>query len=95
MRSSRTACCATALPLLHLAALGTNVALLGEGLVYQLTFAAQVALLAGAALAGLLPLRPLRIARHYVLATASIGAGLWDRLRQGPPAAWEKAEGTR
>ncbi len=82
-------------PLLHLAALGTNVALLGEGFVYQLTFAAQVALLAAAALAGLLPLRPLRIARHYVLVTASIGAGLWDRLRQGPPAAWEKAEGTR
>ncbi len=82
-------------PLLHLAALGTNAALLGEGLLYQLTFAAQVALLAAAAFAGVLPLRVLRIARHYVLVTASIAAGLWDRMRQGPPAAWEKAQGTR
>ena len=39
--------------------------------------------------------RPLRIARYYVLITASIAAGLWDRLRNGTPAGWEKAEGTR
>ena len=38
---------------------------------------------------------PLRVARYYVLTTASIAAGLWDRLRHGPPGAWEKAEGTR
>ena len=29
------------------------------------------------------------------MVTASIALGLWDRMRQGPPAAWEKAEGTR
>jgi hypothetical protein len=42
-----------------------------------------------------LPLRPLLIARYYVLVTASIAAGLWDRIRLGTPGAWERAEGTR
>ena len=42
-----------------------------------------------------MPLAPLRIARYYVLVTASIAAGLWDRIRHGTPGAWEKAEGTR
>ncbi len=82
-------------PLLHVVALGTNIALLGEGWVYQLTFGIQVALLVAASLARVLPLRPLRLARHYVLVTASIAAGLWDRARLGAPAAWEKSEGTR
>ena len=36
-----------------------------------------------------------RIARYYVLVTASIALGFWDRWRNGPPAAWEKSEGTR
>jgi hypothetical protein len=27
--------------------------------------------------------------------TASLAAGLWDWLRRGTPAEWEKAEGTR
>ena len=31
------------------------------------------------------PLAPLRIARYYVLITASIAAGLWDRVRRGAP----------
>ena len=35
-----------------------------------------------------------KIARYYVLVTASIALGCWDR-RRGPPAAWEKSEGTR
>ncbi len=82
-------------PLLHVVAFGTNIALLGEGWVYQLTFGVQVALLVAASLARVLPLRPLRLARHYVLVTASIAAGLWDRARLGAPAAWEKSEGTR
>jgi cellulose synthase/poly-beta-1,6-N-acetylglucosamine synthase-like glycosyltransferase len=82
-------------PLLHLVALAANVALLGEGPVYAATLALQAALLAAAALAGPLPARPLRIARYYVLVTASIAAGLWDRLRLGPQAAWERAEGAR
>jgi hypothetical protein len=82
-------------PALHLIALGANLALLDAGPFYAITLAAQLALLAGAALAGALPLAPLRICRYYVLMTASIAAGLWDRIRHGTPGAWEKAEGTR
>ncbi|MFN8160360.1 MAG: glycosyltransferase [Solirubrobacterales bacterium] len=82
-------------PFLHLVALGTNLALLGSGPVYAVTLAVQLALLVGALLAGAVPIGPFRIARYYVLVTASIAAGLWDRVRQGPPGAWEKAEGTR
>jgi cellulose synthase/poly-beta-1,6-N-acetylglucosamine synthase-like glycosyltransferase len=82
-------------PLLHLILLGTNIALLGDGWIYTATLAAQAALLGAALLGRLLPLAPLRIARYYVLVTASIAAGLLDRLRKGSPGAWEKAEGTR
>jgi cellulose synthase/poly-beta-1,6-N-acetylglucosamine synthase-like glycosyltransferase len=82
-------------PLLHLVALGTNVALLGEGPVYAVTLAAQVALLAAAAVGGVWPARPFRIARYYVAVTASSAVGLWDYLRHGVPRTWEKAEGTR
>jgi cellulose synthase/poly-beta-1,6-N-acetylglucosamine synthase-like glycosyltransferase len=82
-------------PILHLIVLGANVALLGEGWVYTATLLAQAALLLCAALARAVPLAPLRLARYYVLVTASIAVGLWDRARKGPPAAWEKAAGTR
>jgi cellulose synthase/poly-beta-1,6-N-acetylglucosamine synthase-like glycosyltransferase len=82
-------------PLLHLVALAANLALLGEGWVYAATLAVQLALIASAVLGRWLPLAPLRIARYYVMTTASIVAGLWDRFRHGPPGAWEKAEGTR
>jgi cellulose synthase/poly-beta-1,6-N-acetylglucosamine synthase-like glycosyltransferase len=82
-------------PLLHLVALAANVALVGESALYVATLACQLALLAAAALAGRFPLRPFRLARYYVLTTASIAAGLWDRIRLGTPGAWEKAEGTR
>ena len=83
-------------PWLHLLALGANLALLGRGWVYVATLAAQAALLAAAALGRFLPLRPLRIAYYYVTVTASIVAGLWDRLRAGRvPIGWEKVEGTR
>jgi cellulose synthase/poly-beta-1,6-N-acetylglucosamine synthase-like glycosyltransferase len=82
-------------PLLHLVALAANLALLGEGAVYVVALALQGALLAAAALGRLVPLRPLRLARYYVLVTASIAAGLWDRIRLGTPGAWERAEGTR
>jgi hypothetical protein len=78
-------------PFLHLVALATNVALLGHGWVYTVTLALQAALL----LAALLPARPFRIARYYVLVTAAPAFGLWDWLRTGTPAGWEKAEGTR
>jgi cellulose synthase/poly-beta-1,6-N-acetylglucosamine synthase-like glycosyltransferase len=82
-------------PALHLAALAANIALLGEGWVYTVTLALQIALLAAALLAPLAPLAPLRFARYYVLTTASIAAGLWDRARRGSPGTWEKAAGTR
>ena len=82
-------------PLLHLVALAANLVLLGEGWAYTAALAVQLAILAGALLGRALPLAPLRVARYYVLTTASIAAGLWDRLRKGSPGAWEKAEGTR
>jgi cellulose synthase/poly-beta-1,6-N-acetylglucosamine synthase-like glycosyltransferase len=82
-------------PLLHLVALGTNLALLGEGTLYVVTLACQLALLVAAALAPIVPLRAFRIARYYVAVTAASAAGLWDYLRQGVPRTWEKAEGTR
>jgi cellulose synthase/poly-beta-1,6-N-acetylglucosamine synthase-like glycosyltransferase len=82
-------------PLLHLLALAANLALLGRGWVYAAALAIQLALLAGALLGRWLPLAPLRVARYYVMTTASIAAGLWDRARHGAPGRWEKAEGTR
>ncbi len=82
-------------PLLHLVVLAANVALLGHGWVYTATLVAQLALVAAALLGRRLPLAPLRIARYYVMTTASIAAGLWDRWRKGAPGRWEKAEGTR
>jgi len=82
-------------PALHLVVLAANVALLGQGGIYILTFLAQLALIAAALLARRYPLAPLRIARYYVMTTASIAAGLWDRRRHGAGGRWEKAEGTR
>ena len=82
-------------PFLHILALAANLALLGRGWVYSATLAVQVALLLAALLGRALPLAPLRFARYYVMTTASIAAGLWDRARRGAPGTWEKAEGTR
>jgi hypothetical protein len=82
-------------PFLHLVALGTNVALVGQGPVYVATLALQLGLVAAAALAPLVPAAPFRIARYYLAVTASIAVGLWDWLRTGTPPLWEKAEGTR
>ena len=84
-------------PFLHAAALALNVAALslGAGALYWATLAAQLLLLAAALAAGALPVRPLLVARYYVLTTASLAAGLWDWLRRGTAAGWEPAEGTR
>jgi cellulose synthase/poly-beta-1,6-N-acetylglucosamine synthase-like glycosyltransferase len=82
-------------PFLHLLAFFANLALLGEGGIYVATYGIQVAAIAAALLGGSFPVGPLRVARYYALSTLSIAAGLWDRFRQGPPAAWERAEGTR
>ncbi|HEU5141728.1 MAG TPA: glycosyltransferase, partial [Solirubrobacterales bacterium] len=82
-------------PFLHLVALAANVALLGEGPVYVLALAVQLAVLAAALLGRRVPALPFRVARYYAMTTASIALGLWDRFRRGAPGAWEKAEGTR
>lgn len=74
--------------LLHLLLLGTSVALVGQGLVYQVALGLQVALLAAAA-AGV------GVARYYVLVTWATVQALWNYLRRGVPATWEAAEGTR
>lgn len=82
-------------PFLHVIAFVTNFFLLGQGTVYVVTYGLQLALITAAILGGQFPLGPLRFARYYALTTASIAAGLWDRLRRGAPGAWEKAPGTR
>ena len=82
-------------PFLHVIALVTSIALLGQGWVYVVAVAVQVAVLLAAALAGAVRPAPLLVARYYVLTTASLAAGLWDWLVHGTPAGWEPAEGTR
>ena len=82
-------------PFLHVIALFANLLLLGQGWVYSLTLALQLAVLVAAGLAGVLPSKPTLIARYYVLTTASLAAGLWDWLVHGTAAGWEPAEGTR
>ena len=82
-------------PFLHLIAFGVNLALVDDSPVYVVTLAAQLAILAAAALARVIPARPLRIAQYYVSVTASIAAGLLDRIRSGPATTWEPVEGTR
>ncbi len=82
-------------PFLHLIALATSVALIGAGWVYVAAVVIQVGVLVAALVAPLLPLRPLLVARYYVLTTASLAAGLWDWLVHGTAAGWEPAEGTR
>jgi cellulose synthase/poly-beta-1,6-N-acetylglucosamine synthase-like glycosyltransferase len=74
--------------LLHIVLLGSSVALVREGLVYQLALGAQLMLLLAAALG-------VAIARYYVLVTAATVVSLARYLRFGVPAVWSKAEGTR
>jgi cellulose synthase/poly-beta-1,6-N-acetylglucosamine synthase-like glycosyltransferase len=73
---------------LHLALLASSVALVGDGPAYGIVLAGQIALIA-AALAGV------PIARYYALVTWATVAALANYLRQGVPATWEAAEGTR
>ena len=82
-------------PFLHVIAFAANILLLGQGWVYTVTLALQVAILLAAVVAPLVHARPFLIARYYVLTTASLAAGLWDWLRSGTAAGWEPAEGTR
>jgi cellulose synthase/poly-beta-1,6-N-acetylglucosamine synthase-like glycosyltransferase len=74
--------------ILHLVLLGSSIALVREGLVYQLALGAQLLLLLAAALG-------VGIARYYVLVTWATVVSLVRYLRFGVPAVWAKAEGTR
>jgi len=74
--------------LLHLVALGTNIALVGGGTVYEVLLGCQLGLLAAAAVG-------VGIARYYVLVTWATIVSLVNYLRRGVPATWEAAEGTR
>jgi cellulose synthase/poly-beta-1,6-N-acetylglucosamine synthase-like glycosyltransferase len=74
--------------LLHLVLLGSSVALVREGLVYQIALGAQLVLLLAAAVG-------VGIARYYVLVTWATVVSLVRYLRFGVPPVWTKAEGTR
>ena len=74
--------------ILHLVLLASSLALVGEGLVYQLVLGGQFALIAAALLG-------VGIARYYALVTWATVVSLWNYLRRGVPATWEAAEGTR
>src|SRR5581483_8841319 len=74
--------------LLHLVLLGSSVALQPAGSVYRAALAGQLAVLAHAAARPGLP-------RYYVLVTWATVLALANYLREGVPAVWEKAEGTR
>jgi cellulose synthase/poly-beta-1,6-N-acetylglucosamine synthase-like glycosyltransferase len=74
--------------LLHLVLLGSSVALVRSGLVYQIALGLQLLLLLAAALG-------VGIARYYVLVTWATVVSLVRYLRFGVPAVWAKAEGTR
>jgi cellulose synthase/poly-beta-1,6-N-acetylglucosamine synthase-like glycosyltransferase len=82
-------------PKLHALLLGANLRLLGRSRLYALTLLAQLILFSTALLPSAPASRPLRLARHYALLTASIAFGTLDRFREGEPAGWEKSEGTR
>jgi cellulose synthase/poly-beta-1,6-N-acetylglucosamine synthase-like glycosyltransferase len=74
--------------ILHLVLLGTNIALVGEGVIYQIALGCQLGLLLAALLG-------VGVARYYVLVTWATVVALVNYLRRGVPATWEAAEGTR
>ncbi|MFN2628015.1 MAG: glycosyltransferase family 2 protein [Gaiellaceae bacterium] len=74
--------------LLHLVLLGVNLALLGEGFLYQVALGCQLGLLAAAAVG-------VGMARYYVLVTWATVVSLANYIRRGVPATWEAAEGVR
>ena len=82
--------------LLHLGVLAANVALAGRGRVYDLALAKQAAFLALAA-AGKAGVRApgAALAYYYTLVTWATVVSLAGYLRDGVPAVWDKAEGTR
>ena len=82
--------------ILHLIALGTNAALVGQGLIYQITLGLQLAWLLLATFGRLRIRVPgAGIAYYYLLVTVATLVGNYRFLRFGTPTTWEKAEGTR
>jgi cellulose synthase/poly-beta-1,6-N-acetylglucosamine synthase-like glycosyltransferase len=98
-------------PVLHVIALVTSLVLIGQGLIYIIPAAVQLAILLGAWIAPLfgasrpagrrwpLPVRVIAkltlICRYYVVTTASLGLGMWDVMRGRQRVIWEPVEGTR
>jgi glycosyltransferase involved in cell wall biosynthesis len=82
--------------LLHVAVLGANVALAGRGRIYDLALAKQAGFLALAA-AGRVGVRApgAALAYYYLLVSWATVVALAGYLRDGVPAVWDKAEGTR
>jgi glycosyltransferase involved in cell wall biosynthesis len=74
--------------LLHLALLGSSVALAPRGWAYRAVLLAQLALLVDAA-------RRPGLARYYTLVTWGTVESLANYLERGVPAVWDKAPGTR
>ncbi len=74
--------------ILHLMLLGSSLALVRAGIVYDVVLGVQLLVLAAAA-AGV------AVARYYVLVTWATVVSLVNYLRAGVPPVWEKAEGTR
>ncbi len=74
--------------LLHLALLGSSLALARRGGVYRTALLAQLAFLGAAAARPGLP-------RYYTLVTWATVKALRNYAREGVPAVWSKAEGTR
>ena len=72
----------------HLVLLGSSLVLARRGGIYRAALAGQLAFL------GLRPRRP-GLPRYYTLVTWATAKALRNYLREGVPAVWEKAEGTR
>jgi cellulose synthase/poly-beta-1,6-N-acetylglucosamine synthase-like glycosyltransferase len=84
-------------PAWHVVALGTNAALvaLGAGPLYVACLCAQGAVLLAGLAGAHLRLRPLLLARWYVLMNTAMATGLWDHLHGPNPVGWTAPEGTR
>jgi len=92
-------------PFLHALALITSLVLVGQGWVYIVCAAAQVAFLLAALLVQLpplsrlpkqlLPARLMLIAQYYLVTNSALAIGLWDWLRGERSPVWETVQGTR
>jgi hypothetical protein len=70
--------------LLHVVLLATSLALVTQGVIYDIVVAAQLLLLAAAGVG-------VGIARYYVLVSWATLVALWNYLRRGVPATWQPA----